>query len=57
VQRDFCRIISQIGTIAKSPKRRGYSAGRIKGEKKVPRTRHQVIKKQTKSKKEKMKVP
>jgi hypothetical protein len=25
--------------------------------KKVPRTRHQVIKKQTKSKKEKMKVP
>ena len=57
VQRDFYRIISEIGTLVKSPKRRGYSAGRIKGYKKVPRTRHQVIKKQTKSKKEKMKVP
>ena len=45
VQRDFSRIISQMGTIAKSPKRRGYSSGRIKGYKKVPRSRHQVIKK------------
>jgi hypothetical protein len=31
--------------MAKSPKRRGYSTGRIKGYKKTPRTRHQVIKK------------
>ena len=46
VQRDFYRIISSLGTPAQSPKRRGYSPGRIKGEKKEPRTRHQVIKKQ-----------
>ena len=45
VQRDFYRIISQIGQITKSPKPRGYSSGRIKGYKKVPRTRYQVIKK------------
>ncbi len=45
VQRVFYRIISQIGQITKSPKPRGYSSGRIKGYKKVPRTRHQVIKK------------
>ncbi len=45
VQRDFYRIISQMGTITKSPKRRGYSSGRIKGYKKAPRSRHQVIKK------------
>ena len=45
VQRDFYRIISTLGTMAKSPKRRGYSTGRIKGYKKTPRTRHQVIKK------------
>ena len=56
VQRDFYRIISQLGTPAKSPKRRGYSPGRIKGEKKVPRTRHQVIKKQSKRKNKKSKV-
>ena len=31
VQRDMNRIISQIGTVPKSPKRRGYSSGRIKG--------------------------
>ncbi len=45
VQRDMNRIISQMGTVPKFPKRRGYSSGRIKGDKKVPRTRHQVIKK------------
>ena len=56
VQRDFSRIISQIGTSAKSPKRRGYSSGRIKGYKKVPRTRHQVIKKQKKNPKHLTKV-
>ncbi len=56
VQRDFYRIISQLGTPAQSPKRRGYSPGRIKGEKKVPRTRHQVIKKQSKRKNKKSKV-
>ncbi len=51
VQRDFFRIISQMGTSAKSPKRRGYSSGRIKGYKKAPRTRHQVIRKQKKNQK------
>ena len=49
VQRDFYRIISTLGTRAKSPKRRGYSTGRIKGYKKTPRTRHQVIKKGNKN--------
>ncbi len=56
VQRDFYRIISQIGTITKPPKRRGYSSGRIKGYKKVPRLRHQVIKKTKKVAKEKLKA-
>ncbi len=56
VQRDFFRIISQMGTSAKSPKRRGYSSGRIKGYKKAPRTRHQVIKKQKKNQKFSAKV-
>ena len=56
VQRDFYRIISTLGTIAKSPKRRGYSSGRIKGYKKVPRSRYQVIKKTKKVNKEKLKA-
>ena len=56
VQRDFYRIISSLGTPAHTPKRRGYSPGRIKGEKKEPRTRHQVIKKQSKRNKKKGKV-
>ncbi len=56
VQRDFARIISTLGTIAKSPQRRGYSSGRIKGYKKVPRSRHQVIKKTKKVAKEKLKA-
>jgi hypothetical protein len=56
VQRDLGRIISQMGTIAQSPKRRGYSPGRIKGDKKVPRTRHQVIRKTKKVTNEKLKA-
>ncbi|NES72971.1 MAG: hypothetical protein F6K24_51135 [Okeania sp. SIO2D1] len=44
VQRDFYRIISTLGTMARTPKHRGYSPGRIKGYKTTPRTRHQVIK-------------
>ena len=56
VQRDFSRIISTLGTITKSPKRRGYSSGRIKGYKKAPRSRHQVIKKTKKVNKEKLKA-
>ncbi len=50
VQRDYYRIISQVGQITKSPKPRGYSSGRIKGYKKSPRNRHQVIKKSKKVK-------
>ncbi len=49
VQRDFHRIIKGIGLSAKSPKRRGFSLGGIKGEKKAKRTRHPVIKKNKKS--------
>ncbi len=56
VQRDFSRIISTLGTIAKSPQRRGYSSGRIKGYKKVPRPRYQVIKKTKKVAKQKLKA-
>ncbi len=42
---DFTRIISQIGTPAQSPKRRGKSLGRTAGESQPPRPRHQVVKK------------
>jgi len=45
VQRDFGRIIRQIGTPAQPPKPRGNSPGRAKGEKQMPRKRHPVIKK------------
>ncbi len=45
VQRDFGRIIRQIGTPAQPPKPRGNSPGRAKGEKPPPRKRHPVIKK------------
>lgn len=43
VQRDFGRIIQQLGTPAKPPKRRGYSTGRPQGAKLVPRLRHKVV--------------
>jgi hypothetical protein len=45
VQRDFERIIRQIGTPARPPKRRGYSPGRAKGVKMPIRERRPVIKK------------
>ncbi len=45
VQRDFERIIQQIGTPAQPPKRRGNSSGRVKGDKPPPRPRQPVIKK------------
>jgi hypothetical protein len=45
VQRDFGRIIQEIGTPAQSPKPRGKSPGRTKGERQKPRKRHKVIKK------------
>jgi len=45
VQRDFRRIIQEIGTPAKAPKPRGKSPGRIKGDRQKPRKRRKVIKK------------
>ena len=45
VQRDFERIIRQIGTPAQPPKRRGISPGRAKGIKLPARPRQPVIKK------------
>lgn len=45
VQRDYQRIISQIGTPALSPKHRGFSPGRIHGEFQTPRPRHKIVKK------------
>lgn len=51
VQRDFARIIAQIGTPAASPKPRGYSQGRSKGCSLPPRPKHQVIKKSQKPRK------
>jgi hypothetical protein len=49
VQRDFTRIISEIGTPATAPKRRGKSPGRASGQSQVQRPRQQVVKKGTKS--------
>jgi hypothetical protein len=43
VQRDFGRLIREIGTPAQPPKRRGNSPGRRKGAKLPPRTRHRVV--------------
>jgi len=43
VQRDFGRIIRQIGTPALPPKRRGISAGRCKGTRLPARPRHKVV--------------
>lgn len=51
VQRDMNRIITEIGTPANSPKRRGFSSGRIEGMIQTKRTRHEVIKKGKKEKK------
>jgi len=51
VQRDFGRIIRQIRTPAESPKPRGKSPGRAKGERQQPRKRHPVIKKAQKASK------
>lgn len=43
VQRDFGRIIRQLGTPAKPPKPRGISPGRRKGTKLPPRPRPKVV--------------
>ena len=51
VQRDMNRIITEMGTPANSPKRRGFSSGRTTGMIQTKRTRHEVIKKGKKGKK------
>jgi hypothetical protein len=43
VQRDFARLIRQLGTPAQAPKRRGKSAGRPRGMRLSPRQRHKVV--------------
>lgn len=45
VQRNFERIVREIGTPAQPPKHRGNSPGRAKGNKPPPRSRQPVIKK------------
>lgn len=52
-QRDFTRIIEEIGTPAKAPKGRGKSAGRKKGVSYNRKQRKPVIKKSKKGKKSK----
>ena len=49
VQRDFTRIISEIGTPATSPKLRGKSFGRVQGQLQQKRQPHPVVKKTSKS--------
>ena len=44
-QRDFGRILRQIGTPAQAPKLRGNSPGRTRGQSPKPRLRHPVVKK------------
>jgi len=43
VQRDFARIIRQLGTPAQPPKHRGYSPGRRRGTKLPKRPRQKVV--------------
>ena len=56
VQRDFHRIISEIGTPARSPKTRGNSIGRVQGQAQTQRSLHPVVKKQSKSTPDKQKA-
>jgi hypothetical protein len=51
VQRDWGRIIRQIGTPAQPPKRRGKSPGRAKGTRPGRRQRQPVVKKRHKTRK------
>jgi len=51
VQRDFGRILREIGTPAQPPKPRGNSPGRAKGTHLTRRRRHRVIKKGPKTRK------
>jgi hypothetical protein len=56
VQRDFQRIISEIGKPGHSPKPRGNSNGRVTGQTQPKRSKHPVVKKQSKSTPDKQKA-
>jgi hypothetical protein len=43
VQRDYARIIQEMGTPAQPPQRRGYSPGRAAGTVRTPRERYPVV--------------
>ncbi len=49
VQRDFQTIISETGKPGHSPKPRGNSVGRVAGHSQPKRSKHPVLKKQSKS--------
>ncbi len=49
VQRDFQRIISEIGKPGNSPEPRGNATGRVRGQTQTKRVKHPVIKKGQKS--------
>lgn len=49
VQRDFHSLISEIGKPGHSPKPRGNSNGRVAGNSQPKRSKHPVVKKQSKS--------
>jgi DDE superfamily endonuclease len=49
VQRDFQRIISEVGKPGNSPKPRGNATGRVRGQTQTKRVKHPVIKKSQKS--------
>jgi hypothetical protein len=51
VQRDYARIIAEIGTPARRPKPRGIPTGRPQGYHPPPRPRHQVVRKDKKYRK------
>ncbi len=57
VQRDMNRIITEIGTPADSPKRRGFSSGRTEGMIQAKRTCHEIMKKGKKEKKSESSPP
>jgi hypothetical protein len=48
VQRDFQTIISEIGKPGHSPKPRGNLLGRVTGQTQPKRSKHPVVKKQSK---------
>ncbi|MBG1260876.1 NF041680 family putative transposase [Nostoc commune] len=56
VQRDFQTIISETGKPGHSPKPRGNSLGRVAGHSQPKRSKHPVVKKQSKSTPDKQKA-